>query len=117
MSPTSPNQPLMRSRQNLDRLGARRISGDPPMVLPVGSNHVGQDLGITWIGFRTGGDVAISTATGGEGIDGEELVPSRHQAFDQQASIGFDTDNHLSCIGLQVDRARSDLLVGLRSHR
>jgi hypothetical protein len=69
------------------------------MVLPVGPNHVGKDPGITWIRLGAGGDVVIAMAAGSEWVDGEDRVPTCHQAFDQQATIGFDTDDHLTCIG------------------
>ena len=89
----------MGSRQNLDCLGACRISSDPAVVLSIGPNYVGQDLCVTWVRFGAGGDVAITIATGGKRVDSEDLVPARHQALDQQAPIGLDTDDHLSCIG------------------
>jgi hypothetical protein len=53
--------------------------------------------------------VAIAIASGGDGVDGKDLVPACHQALDQQAAVGFDADDHFRCVGSPATNERLDI--------
>ena len=85
----------MRPGQDLDRLDSFRVSSDRPVVVAVGADHVGQDLGVTGIGLRSRGRVPIPIPRGRHRIHREHQVPGRHQCGNEQAPVGLDSDHHL----------------------
>ena len=91
---SSPDQTLMSSGKDLDRLGEVGVSGQRPVLVSVGADEVGQDSSITGVGFRTLGRMAVSIAARGQRIDGIDLVAGSHQRAHHQPSVGFDANDH-----------------------
>jgi hypothetical protein len=48
--------------ENLHLIDEGGITSDRPMVVPVGAHEIGEHLGISGIGLRTGDGVAVSIA-------------------------------------------------------
>jgi hypothetical protein len=82
--------------EDLDRLGFGAVAGYRAVVVPVGADQVGQQLGIARIGFRAGDLTAVAIACHGERVDHIHPLPGRTQGLHPQAAIGFDADHHLA---------------------
>jgi hypothetical protein len=52
--------------QDLDRLGQLAVASDWAVVVPVGADQVGQDLGIASIGLGPRGLMAVAVAADGQ---------------------------------------------------
>src|SRR5712692_2758751 len=91
---SSPDQTLMSSGKDLDRLGEVGISGQRPISVTVGADEVRQDPSIAGVGLRTRGRMAVSIAARGQRINGIDLVAGGHQRADEQASVDFDANDH-----------------------
>src|SRR3546814_3025242 len=55
-----PDQILMRTGEHLDALGQIAVASDLAVVVPVGADQLGEQLGVTWVGFGSGHGVARS---------------------------------------------------------
>ena len=86
----------MSSGQDLDRLGLRTVASHRAVVVPVGADQVGEQLGVSRIGLCAGDVVAVAVAGHGQRVDRIHLVPGRTQRLHPQAAIGFDADHHLA---------------------
>jgi hypothetical protein len=84
--------------QDLDRLGRLAVTGDRAVVMAVGPDQVGQDLGISSIGLGPRGLMAVAVAADRQWVDRIDLVASGHQGADEQATVGLGPDHHLGRI-------------------
>ena len=82
--------------ENLDRLDVWAVAGQRAVVVAVGADQVGQQLGVAGIGFRAGDLMAVAIAGDCQRVDREHLIPGRAQRLYPQAAIGFDADHHLA---------------------
>src|SRR4029453_9746261 len=71
--------------QNLDRLGQLAVTSDRAVVVPVGPDQVGQDLGVPCIGLGTRNGVAVAVAADGQRVDRIHLIAGRDQRPHEQA--------------------------------
>ena len=71
-------------------------AADRPVVVAVGADHVGQDLGVTGVGLRSRGRVAVPIARGRHRVHREHQIAGRDQRGDEQAPVGLDPDHHLA---------------------
>ena len=76
LAPASPDQVLVCASQHLDRLGRLGVSGHRTMVVAIGADQVGQQLGVAGVRLGSRGGVTIPVAVDGQRVDGEELVAS-----------------------------------------
>jgi hypothetical protein len=83
----------------------RTVPGDLAVVVPVGSDQIGQHLGIPAVGLGSGAAMPAPVVADDLGVDRIHLVASRHQRPDQQAPVGLDPHRHLRRI------------LGLRGHQ
>ena len=81
--------------EHLDRLGLGAVAGDRAVVVPVGADQIGQQLGIAGIGFGARDVVAVAVAGHRQRVDRIHLIAGRAQRRHPQAAIGFDADHHL----------------------
>jgi hypothetical protein len=81
----APDQALVRSGQDLDRLGQRAVAGDRPVVVAVGADQLGQHLGVPAV--RLGPRAAMPAAVAADHleVDRIHLVAGCQQRADQQA--------------------------------
>ena len=86
----------MSSSKYLDRLGLSAVAGQRAVVVPVGADQIGQQLGVTGIGLRAGDLMAVAIAGHGQRVDRIHLVAGRAQGRHPQTAIGFDADHHLA---------------------
>jgi hypothetical protein len=84
--------------QDLDRLGQLAVAGDRAVVVPVGPDQVGQDLGIPGIGLGPRGGMAVAVAADGQRVDRIHLVAGGDQGTDEQPAVGLGPDHHLGRI-------------------
>ena len=87
---------LVSPGEHLDRLGLGAVAGHRAVVVSVGADQVGQQLGIARIGFRAGDLMAVAIAGDGERVGRVHPVPGRAQRLYPQAAIRFDADHHLA---------------------
>jgi hypothetical protein len=97
------------SGEDLDPIDQRGITGDRPMVVPVGAHEISEHLCIAGIGLRTGDGVAISIAGRRHRIDREDRVARSDQCRHKEAAIDLDPDDDL----LIVVCVRADEFVQL----
>ncbi|KDE97141.1 hypothetical protein Y900_028050 [Mycolicibacterium aromaticivorans JS19b1 = JCM 16368] len=69
----------MGAGQHLDRLGIGGVPGDEPVIVPIGTNQIGQHLGIPGIRFGSRDVVTIAVAGCGYRIDRPHLKTSPTQ--------------------------------------
>ena len=62
MPGTGPDQVLVSSGQDLDRLGLCAVARQRAVIVPVGADQIGEQLGVTGIGFRAGDLMAVAVA-------------------------------------------------------
>ena len=91
-----PDQVLVCPGQDLDRLDVWAVAGQRAVVVAVGADQVGQQLGVAGIGFRSRDLMAVAIAGDRQRVDREHLIPGRAQRRHPQPAIGFDTDHHLA---------------------
>ena len=72
------------------------VTGDWPVVVPVGADQIRQYFGVPGIRFRPGYLMAVTVAGDRQRVDREHLIPGRTERLDPQAAIGFDTDHHMT---------------------
>ena len=96
MPGAGPDQVLVCPGQDLDRLGLCAVARQRAVIVPVGADQIGEQLGVTGIGLRAGDLMAVAVAGHGQRVDREHLVPGRTQGLHPQAAIGFDADHHLA---------------------
>ena len=82
--------------EDLDRLDVGAVAGQWAVVVAVGADQVGQQLGVAGIGFSAGDLMAVAIAGDRQRVDREHLIPGRAQRLHPQAAIGFDADHHLA---------------------
>ncbi len=86
----------MPTREDLDRARVVAVTGDPPMIVAVGANQIGEHLGVTSVGLRASNIVTVAVTRDRERVDRVHLIAGRDQRLDPQAAIGLDADHHLS---------------------
>ena len=95
----------MGAGQHLDRLGVGGVAGDLTVVVPVGADQIGQQLGVPGIGFRARDVVTVAVAGRRHRVDRPHLITGCRQRRDPQATIGFDADHHLvGFLGVRGDQ-------------
>jgi hypothetical protein len=97
-----PDQALVGAGQDLDRLGQLAVAGDGAVVVPVGPDQVGQDLGVPGIGPGARDGVAVAVAAGGQRVDRIHLIAGRDQRAQEQAAVGLGPDHDLGRVGDQA---------------
>jgi hypothetical protein len=90
-----PDQALVGTGQDLDRLRQRAVAGNLAMVVPVGADQVGQHLGVAAVGLGPQAPVAPPVAAHHLRVDRIDLVAGGHQRPDQQPAVGLDPDHRL----------------------
>jgi hypothetical protein len=83
------------SGQDLERLDPFAVAGDEAMVVAVGADHVGQDLGVAGVGLCPAGRVTVSIPRCRQRVDRIELVAGGDEGGHEQAPVGLDPDHHL----------------------
>jgi hypothetical protein len=58
-----PDQGLMGTSDELDRLDLRAVAGDDPQLVGVGAHHVGQHVGVTGVALGPGHGVPLPVAS------------------------------------------------------
>jgi hypothetical protein len=99
-----PDQALVGAGQDLDRLGQLAVAGDGAVVVPVGPDQVGQDLGVPGIGLGARDGVAVAVAAGGQRADRIHLIAGRDQRAQEQAAVGLGPDHDLGRVGDQASQ-------------
>ena len=64
--------------------------------MSVSADQIGEQLGVTGIGFRAGDLMSLAVAGDGQRVDRIHLIPGRTQGLHPQAAVGFDADHHLA---------------------
>jgi hypothetical protein len=77
MAGTGPDQVLMSSGQDLDRLGLSTVARQRAVIVPIGADQIGEQLGVTGIGFRARDLMAVAVAGHGQRVDRIHLIPGR----------------------------------------
>jgi len=90
-----PDQVLVTASQHLDCLRGRAVPGQRAVVVPVGADQIGQQLGVPGIGLRPGQVVPVPVAGHHQRIDRIHPIARRGQRVHPQAAIGLDPDHHL----------------------
>jgi hypothetical protein len=85
----------MRPSQHLDRLHQRTVTGDLAVVVPIGSDQIGQHLGITAVGLGPGAAMPAPVVADDLRVDRIHLVAGRQQRPDQQAPVGLNPHRDL----------------------
>jgi hypothetical protein len=80
----------VRSREHLDGLGELGVAGHLPVVVPIGPHQIGEDLGVSGIGLRPRGGVAVPVPRRGQGVDRVHAVAHRDQCLHHQATVDLD---------------------------
>jgi hypothetical protein len=91
-----PDQVLVSSGQDLDRLGLRAVASYRAVIVAVGADQIGEQLGVSWVGFCAGDVVAVAVAGHGQRVDRIHQVSGRTQRVDPQAAISFDADQYVA---------------------
>jgi len=89
-----PDQRLVRSRGQLDRLTQVGVLSDRSMVGSVQADHLGQQVRISGIRLRSRGGVPLAVAGHRERVDREDLIAGRDQSSDPGPAVGLDADLH-----------------------
>ena len=97
-----PDQVLVPTSKDLDRLDLEAVTSQTAVVVPVGADQVSQYFGVTDIGFRSRNLVALAVAGHRQRVNRKHLIPRHTQRLHPQAAIGFDTDHHLAGLGDMV---------------
>lgn len=84
----------MGSGQGFDRLGEVAVPGDRPMMLPVGTDQVGEDFRIPRVALRAGGDVPFAVPGRRERVDRIHLIAGREQRLHPRTPVGLDPHHH-----------------------
>jgi hypothetical protein len=84
--------------QHLDRLGQLGVAGNRAVVVPIGPDQVGQDLGVPRIGLGARDGVAVAVAADLKRVDRIDLVAGRDQGPDEQAAVGLGPHHDLGRI-------------------
>jgi hypothetical protein len=83
----------MRPGQQFHPFGEIGVTGNRAVVVPVGSDQVGQHLGVARIGLRSRRRVAVPIARGCHRVNRIDLVASRQQRPDHQTPVDLDPDD------------------------
>jgi hypothetical protein len=113
----APDQVLVGARQHLQRGGQLRVARHRPVVVPVGSHQVSENLGVPGIRLSPGRRMPIAVPTGRERIDRIDLVTRRQQGSNEQPPVGLDPDHHLVGLGDMVCQQRMELTHALEALR
>ncbi|MCW2592187.1 MAG: hypothetical protein JWQ86_4614 [Mycobacterium sp.] len=89
----------MTTGQHLDCFGGIAVTGHHAMVVPVGTDQVGQQLGVGGVGLGPRDVVAVAVAGRSQRVDREHLVSGGGQGIDPQPSVGFDPNDDLGWVG------------------
>jgi hypothetical protein len=81
--------------EDLDSLDQLAVPGDLAVVVAIGPHQVGQNLGVTGIGLRSGCGVAIPIAGTGHWVNRIDQIARTQQRRHHQAAVDFDTDRYL----------------------
>ena len=112
-----PDQVLMTSGEDLYRLGQFAVSGDQPVILPVGANQLGEHLGVARVGLGSRDGVAFPVPTGSKGIDRKQLVSAGNQGFNEQSPVGLDAHHHLGRFSGMIGNQGMELADALKPFR
>ena len=102
-----PDQVLMATGQDLDRVDVGTVTSDRPVIVPVGADQIRKDFRVARVGLRSRNIVTLAIARDRERVDRIQLIAGSYQRLDPQAAIGFDPDDDL----VRVFRVISDELV------
>jgi len=91
-----PDQTLVGSGQDLDRLGQIAITSYGPVDVAIGPGQLGQDPGVTGVGLRPRGRVPLPIARHQQRVDRQHPVTSRDQRTDEQAPVGLGRHHDLA---------------------
>jgi hypothetical protein len=84
----------MRPGEGFDRVGQLGISGDRPVMLPVGAHQIRQHLGVAGVAFRTRGDMPFAVTRRRQRVDREHPIAGRQQGLHPRAAVGLNADHH-----------------------
>src|SRR3546814_19797671 len=86
-----PDQILMRTGEHLDALGQIAVASDLAVVVPVGADQLGEQLGVTWVGFGSGHGVAVPVTRRRRRGDRIEGVAGLDERLDPLAPVGLES--------------------------
>jgi hypothetical protein len=98
-----PDQRLMRPRHHLDRLGLSAVPGQRTQLVRVGTDHIGEHVGIRGVAFGSRHAQPIPVAGRLQRINREHGVPGREQRLHPRAAVGLDPDYDLGIIGILTE--------------
>jgi len=90
-----PDEALVGTGDQLDRLGELGVAGDRAVVVTIGPNQIREHLGIAGIGLGARGGAAISIPIHRHRVDREHPVPGGHQGAHEEPAIDLDAHDHL----------------------
>jgi len=88
-----PHQSLVGTSEDLDRLDPIAVARHRPVVVGVGPDQIGEQLGIARVRFGPGDGVAVAVAADRQGIDGVNAVASCQEPMHQQPTVRLDADD------------------------
>jgi hypothetical protein len=90
-----PDQVLVGAGGDLDRRQQFAVGRDGAVVVPIGTDQIGQHLGVTAVGLAARCGVAVAVAVHRHRVDRVHLVAGSDQRADQQPAVGLDPDHDL----------------------
>ena len=76
----------MRAGENFDRFRVEAVAGDAAVVVPVGADQIGQQLGVGGIGFGARDMVAVAVVRHRQRVDRIHLIAGGGQRPHPQAA-------------------------------
>jgi hypothetical protein len=105
MALPGPDQVLVRPGQDLNGARELGVAGDRAMVVSVGADQIGEQLGVAGVRLGPRGGVAVAVAADRQRVHCIDPVPGRKQRPDQQPAVGLDPDHHLlELLGVLADQ-------------
>ena len=86
----------MRPGQQLDRVSQVAIPSDCTVVVTIEANNLGQHVSVTGVALCPRGGVPLPVTRCREWVDREHLIAGCAQRGDPRATVGLDTDDHLT---------------------